>query len=343
MNLLVTGGAGYVGSHCVRELVRAGHRVVVFDNLKKGHRGAVDPPATLVIGDLADATLVEQTFAAGGYDAVMHFAAYAEVGESVSDPLLYYANNVACSVGLLSAMQRNGVRALVFSSSCAVYGVPLATPIVESSPKLPISPYGRSKLAIEWVMEDCARAFGLRGAALRYFNAAGAAADGSIGEDHEPESHLIPRVLQVALGMHQNVTIFGDDYDTPDGTCVRDYIHVEDLATAHRLAIENLSSGVTSARGDRSRLAETGSFAAYNLGTGRGVSVREIVDAAREVTGHAIPVEVGPRRPGDPPQLYADARAAERAFGWKAKYTDIRETIATAWRWHRAHRRGFAK
>lgn len=327
MRILVTGGAGYVGCHCLRALCDAGHDAVVYDNLRSGHREAVDRRARLIEGDLADAILLERTFGEGNFDAVMHFAAYAEVGESVRDPLRYYRNNVVNSVSLLDAMKRHGVLRMVFSSTCAVYGVPDRVPIEEKAPKVPVNPYGRTKLAMEWLLEDAAAAWGLGALALRYFNAAGASADASIGEDHDPESHLIPRVLKVALGQADRILIFGDDYPTPDGTCIRDYIHVEDLASIHRIAIEH---------------TEPAKFEAYNVGTGIGQSVREVIEAAREVTGHAIPSETAPRRRGDPSQLVASATAVRNRFGWEPLYTDLRRTVETAWRWHRANPDGYA-
>lgn len=327
MKVLVTGGAGYVGSHCIRALIDADHEIVVLDNLSNGHREATGVTAKLIVGDLADEDLVRKTLHGNRFDAVMHFAALAEVGESVTEPLRYYKNNVSNTVVLLDAMRESGVKKLVFSSTCATYGMPPAVPITEDMPQHPINPYGRTKLAIEWAMRDSAAAWGLDATALRYFNAAGAAADGSIGEDHDPESHLIPRVLQVALGRYEDIKIFGTDYPTPDGTCVRDYIHVEDLATVHRMAIESHAEGV---------------FRYYNVGTGTGVSVQELIDAAREVTGHAIPATPSPRREGDPPELYADPRKIMAELGWQPHYVDIRKTIETAWNWHRSHPQGFA-
>lgn len=326
MNILVTGGAGYVGSHCLGILLDAGHHVVVYDNLSKGHRRAVDERAKLIVADLADTARLRQTFAEGGFEAVMHFAALAEVGESVREPLLYYGNNVTGTVSLLEAMKEHGVRKLVFSSSCATYGVPSSVPITEEMPLNPISPYGRTKLAIEWVLRDCALAWGLGATALRYFNAAGAAADSRIGEDHDPETHLIPLVLKVALGQRETIKIFGVDYPTTDGTCVRDYIHVADLAVVHRIALESQPEAA---------------LRCYNVGTGRGVSVTEVIDACREVTGREIPAIPSPRREGDPPELYADPTKIMRELGWKAEYTDIRRTIETAWAWHRRNPGGF--
>ncbi len=327
MNILVTGGAGYVGSHCVRGLIDGGHHVVVLDNLSKGHREAVDPGATLVAGDLADATLLERTFAAGKFEAVMHFAASAEVAESVQEPLLYYRNNVVNTLSLLEVMRTHGVRKIVFSSTCATYGIPPAVPIAESVPQNPVNPYGRTKLAIEWLLRDSAAAWGLGATALRYFNAAGAAADGRIGEDHEPESHLIPRVLKVALGQSEEVKVFGIDYPTADGSCVGDYVHVEDLSGVHRIVIETQPEG---------------RFRAYNVGTGQGVSVKELIEAAREVTGHEIPASPAPRREGDPAELYADPTLISTELAWQPNYTDISRTVETAWNWHRAHPNGFA-
>ncbi len=327
MRILVTGGAGYVGSHCVRGLCEAGHEVLVYDDLvHRGHREAVDRRAALIIADLADGPRLDRTFAEGRFAAVMHFAASAEVGESVREPLSYYRNNVVNTVSLLEVMQRHQVRKLVFSSSCAVYGVPPAMPITEDMPKNPISPYGRTKLAIEWALQDCAAAWGLGATALRYFNAAGAAADASLGEDHRPESHLIPRVLQVALGQSASIQVFGDDYPTRDGSCVRDYVHVEDLTEVHLRAVETQVEG---------------RFRAYNVGTGVGVTVKELIAAAREVTGRPIPAEVSPRREGDPPELYANASKVATELGCKARYTDIRRTLETAWKWHRDHPQGY--
>ncbi|MBI4718494.1 MAG: UDP-glucose 4-epimerase GalE [Planctomycetes bacterium] len=328
MRVFVTGGAGYVGSHCVRELCNAGHDVTVFDNLVGGHRQAVDPRATFVAGDLSDTALLGRTFAANRFDAVMHFAALLDVNESTRKPLPYYRNNVAYTVSLLELMQIRGIARLIFSSTCATYGVPPSAPITEDMPQHPINPYGRTKLAIEWALRDSAAAWGLGATALRYFNAAGAASDGTIGEDHRPEYHLIPVVLEAALGKREGIRIFGTDYPTRDGTCVRDYVHVEDLAVVHRLALESQPPGV---------------FCYYNVGTGRGVSVRELVDAAREVTGADIPASPAPRREGDPPELYADPAKITRELGWRPAHTDIRTTIETAWRWHRSHPQGYGE
>ena len=326
MRIFVVGGAGYVGSHCVRELIAGGHEVLIYDNLVYGHRQAVPAGVPFVEGDLADAGTLKKILAGGRFEAVMHFAAYAYVGESVDKPLKYYRNNLANTLTLLETMQQVGVRKLVFSSTCATYGQPDRVPITEDTPQWPINPYGRAKLAVEWMLQDSARAWGLGACSLRYFNACGAAADGSIGEDHRPETHLIPIVLQVALGQREKVDIFGTDYPTPDGTCIRDYIHVEDLASAHRLAIERL---------------EPGRAEAYNIGAGKGHSVREVLEAAHRVTGRRIAVEAGPRRPGDAPVLVADGGRIRQALGWLPRYVDIDRIAETAWRWHESHPHGF--
>ncbi|NLX22409.1 MAG: UDP-glucose 4-epimerase GalE [Phycisphaerae bacterium] len=326
MRILVTGGAGYVGSHCVRHLSQYGHEVTVYDNLVHGHRGAVADGLPFIQGDLADRDMLTRIFASNDFDAVMHFAAYAYVGESVHEPLKYYQNNLANTVTLLDTMRVAGVKRLVFSSTCATYGEPAKVPITEDTMQRPINPYGRSKLAVEWMLRDCAAAWGLGACALRYFNACGAADDGSIGEDHKPETHLIPIILQVALGQRAQVTVFGTDYDTADGTCVRDYIHVEDLASAHRLAIEQIKAG---------------EFSACNVGTGQGHSVREIIDVAREITGRPIAAAEGARRAGDPPVLVADPTRVRTTLGWEATHADIRTIVGSAWRWHEAHPQGY--
>ena len=326
MNVMVVGVAGYIGSHAVRLLVDAGHAVTVYDNLSRGHREAV-PAGMLVEGELSDRAKVVATLKEKKIDAVMHFAAFALVNESVSDPALYYRNNVIDAVELLDAMREADVKKIVFSSTTATYGEPDNIPIPETTPQEPINPYGFTKLVFENALADYAKAYGFAYAALRYFNAAGARPDGSIGEDHDPETHIIPIVLQVALGQRDKITIFGDDYPTSDGTCVRDYIHIDDLGDAHLKALERL---------------EPGKGICVNLGTGRGTSVREIVETCREVTGHPIPEVMGERREGDPPELIADARLAAEVLGWTPKYTDLKSIIQTAWKWHQSHPNGYA-
>ena len=318
--ILVTGGAGYIGSQTVRLLASQNRKVVVLDNLAYGHRDAiVDEGVELVIGDVGDRALLEKLFDQHEFEAVVHFAAFAYVGESVTDPLKYYRNNTAEPLTLLETMQAKGCKVFVFSSTCATYGVPDAIPIVESNKQDPINPYGRSKLMLEWVLRDCESAWGLKSACLRYFNASGSSADGKIGEDHDPETHLIPRVLMALKGEISHLDVFGTDYPTPDGTCIRDYIHVEDLADAHARAIDFLGAGGDSIR--------------CNLGTGVGVSVKEIIDAAEEVTGRKVPVKYGPRREGDPPQLLADPKLAKDVLGWEASRKDVREMVKGAWAW----------
>ncbi|MBX7073722.1 MAG: UDP-glucose 4-epimerase GalE [Pirellulales bacterium] len=325
MNILVVGGAGYVGSHAARYLAQQGHEVWVYDNLSQGHPAAV-AAGRLIEGDLADRPRLEAALRERRIEAVMHFAAFALVGESVTDPARYYQNNVVAALTLLDAMRSAGVSKIVFSSTTATYGAPERVPIAESTPQRPINPYGFTKLVIERALADYAAAYGLSYAALRYFNAAGAAAAGDIGEDHDPETHLIPLVLQVALGQRDAITIFGDDYPTPDGTCVRDYVHVDDLAAAHLLALEKLAPGVG---------------LQMNLGSGSGASVRAVIESCRRVTGHSIPVAIGPRRPGDPPELIADASLARQSLGWRPRYTELDEIVASAWRWHQSHPRGY--
>jgi UDP-glucose 4-epimerase len=325
VKVLVTGGAGYIGSHAVRLLARAGHDVWVYDNLSVGHRQAV-PNGRLIEGQLSDRPALVAAMRDRRIEAVMHFAALAYVGQSVVDPASYYQNNVAGSLNLLEAMREAGVGRIVFSSTTATYGVPDRMPITEDMPQHPINPYGFSKLVVERAMADYARAYGLGYAALRYFNAAGASEEGDLGEDHDPETHLIPIVLSVALGQRPNVTVFGDDYPTKDGTCIRDYVHVDDLGSAHVAALEK----IVPAQG-----------LLLNLGSGRGHSVREVIDACRRVTGHPIPEQAGARRAGDPPELVADASRARAALPWQPKYTDIESIIRTAWNWHSSHPRGY--
>ena len=327
MNVLVVGGAGYIGSHTVRLLNKVGHNVIVLDNLSTGFTAAV-PDNELVVGDMQDRMLVEAALADHKIDAVMHFAALALVGESVVAPAKYYQNNVTATLELLEAMRACDVKRIVFSSTCAVYGVPEKIPITEQTQQAPCNPYGFTKLVIERALDDYAAAYGFGFAALRYFNAAGASPAGGIGEDHDPESHLVPIVLQVALGQRESISIYGDDWPTPDGSCVRDYIHVDDLGDAHLRALERLEFG----RGIK-----------VNLGTGNGYSVRQIIDACRQVTGHPIPANVGPRRPGDPPALVADASQAHVQLGWEPKYKDPKAIIETAWAWHQANPTGYPK
>ena len=325
MRILVVGGAGYIGSHTVRLLLDRGHEVTVYDSLVFGHRKAV-PEDRLVVGDLAETARLDQVFVSQRVEAVIHFAAFAYVGESVRDPAKYYHNNLANTLTLLDCLRRHGVPRIVFSSTCATYGQPEEVPITERESQKPINPYGRTKLMMEWVLADYAHAYGLGYAALRYFNAAGARADGSIGEDHDPETHLIPLVLQTALGQRSHIEVFGTDYPTPDGTCVRDYIHVDDLAEAHLLALEQIkpSQGLH-----------------YNVGTGRGYSVREVVHTAEEVTGKPIPVKEVARREGDPPRLVASADKIRQELGWQPRYSELRPILETAWNWHRNHPKGY--
>ncbi len=318
--ILVTGGAGYIGSHTVRLLADQGWTIVVLDNLVFGHDQAiVNPGVELVVGDVGDQDLVRSLFEKHRFGAVIHFAAFAYVGESVTNPLKYYQNNTAEPIKLLQVMQEFGCKAFVFSSTCATYGVPDRLPITESNPQNPINPYGRSKLMVEWILADCGHAWGLRSACLRYFNASGSSPDGKIGEDHHPETHLIPRVMMAVTGEIEYLEVFGTDYATPDGTCIRDYIHVEDLADAHARALDHLVAGGESVR--------------CNLGTGVGVSVKEIIAAVEEVTGQTVPVKYGPRRDGDPDSLVADPSLAKQLLGWQANRTDVRDMIVPAWLW----------
>lgn len=327
MNVLVVGGAGYIGSHMVRLLGREGHQVVVLDNLSTGFAQAVTV-GKLIVGDMANRELVKSILIENKIDAVMHFAAFALVGESVVEPAKYYQNNVVATLHLLDAMRECGVKQIVFSSTCATYGVPEKMPINEATPQWPVNPYGFTKLVIERALDDYAAAYDFGFAALRYFNAAGASPDGGIGEDHDPESHLIPIVLQVALGQRETISIFGDDWPTKDGTCVRDYIHVDDLGDAHLRALERLTPG---------------EGLKVNLGTGNGYSVRQIIETCREVTGREITEVVGDRRAGDPPELVADASKAKRLLGWMPKYQSPKPIIETAWNWHVSNPTGYKK
>ena len=327
MRILVTGGAGYIGSHAVRELVNEGHKVVVLDNLAKGHPEAVDPRAFFVQGSTSDAGLLPGLFKLHDIEAVMHFAADIEVGESVADPYKYYHNNFTNSLTLLRCMISSGVKKFVFSSTAAVYGNPEKTPIEETQARAPINPYGRSKMMTELAIEDFCHAHGLGYAILRYFNVAGASPDASIGEDHQPESHLIPRILMAARDPAVTVKIFGTDYPTPDGTCVRDYVHVVDLARAHVLAIEALSEG------DRR---------VYNLGSESGFSVREVIEACRKVTGVDFGAVEEARRPGDPAILVASSRKIRKELKWEPLYPSIETIVHHAWRWHSNHPHGYS-
>ncbi len=316
--ILVTGGAGYVGSHACKVLAHAGYRPLVFDNLSRGRREAVRW-GPLVEGDLADMTRLSAALAEHRVSAVMHFAAYAYVGESVAEPALYYRNNLGGTLSLLEAMRHAGVNEIVFSSTCATYGTPDVVPIREDSPQRPVNPYGETKLAIERALHWYGQAYGVRSVALRYFNAAGADLDSEIGECHEPETHLVPLVLQAALGQRPQIDVYGTDYPTPDGTAIRDYVHVQDLALAHLRALE--------------RLREGGGNIAVNLGTGRGRSVREVIAAAEAATGRRVPVKAAPRRPGDPPALVADPSLAAEILGWRPQHSDLDTIIRSALAW----------
>ena len=312
----------------MRQLAAAGHRPVVLDNFVYGHRGALAPTVTVHGGDLGDESVVKRILRAEKIDLVMHFAAYCYVGESVTDPLKYYLNNSADTLHMLHAMLEAGVKKFVFSSTCATFGVPAKLPIHENFPQAPINPYGQTKLDIENALRALAPATGLSFAAFRYFNAAGASEDGAIGEDHTPESHLIPLAIQVATGQRPHLELFGTDYPTPDGTCQRDYVHVDDLSRAHIAAFDKLS--------------KPGTTLFYNLGTGRPTSNREVIRAVEKATGKKVKVKESPRRPGDPPALYADSTKAQRELGWKIKFPNIDSIVATAWKWHSKHPNGYA-
>ena len=326
MSVLVCGGAGYIGSHTVAELLDRGEDPIIVDNLQKGHRGAVLCDKFME-GDIRDGEFMDRVFRENEIEAVIQFAADSLVGESVGDPLKYYNNNVVSTLCLLTKMKEYGVDKIVFSTTAATYGEPKNIPILETDPTCPTNPYGETKLAVEKALRWCSEAYGIKYTALRYFNAAGAHISGKIGEDHTPETHLIPIILQTALGQRECITIFGDDYDTKDGTCIRDYIHVTDLADAHVLALE--------------KMRKDGKSNIYNLGNGNGFSVSEVVDIARQVTGVNIKAEYGERRPGDPAVLIATSEKAQRELGWKPKYNDLPTIINTAWEWHKNHPQGF--
>lgn len=328
MNVLVVGGAGYIGSHCVRQLIAAGHRPVVLDNLVFGHRAAVAPNVTFYSADLGDEAALGKILTDEKIDVVMHFAAFAYVGESVQDPLKYYFNNVVATLHLLRVMLAKGVKKFVFSSTCATFGVPTKMPITEDLPQSPINPYGQTKLDIENALKSLAHAHGLSFAAFRYFNAAGAAEDGTIGEDHAPETHLIPLAIDAATGRRPALQVFGNDYPTPDGTCLRDYVHVDDLSRAHIAVFD--------------KLAQPGAALFYNLGTGTPTSVLEVIRAVEKVTGRTVPHTFAPRRAGDPPALYADSSKAKNEIGWTVKFPEIESIVATAWKWHSTHPEGYA-
>ncbi|MCY4354817.1 MAG: UDP-glucose 4-epimerase GalE [Truepera sp.] len=324
MNVLVTGGAGYIGSITVETLVARGHTVTVLDNLSTGHQGAVHADAAFVRADLRDAGVVGEVLEAGGIEAVIHLAAYSLVGESMREPIRYFGNNVVGTLTLLEVMVERGVKRLVLSSTAALFGTAECIPIPEDAPVRPASVYGETKYLIERVLHRLCETAGLGFVTLRYFNAAGASA--TYGEDHRPETHLIPVALQVALGLREGISIYGEDYDTSDGTCVRDYVHVLDLAEAHLLAVEGLRPGEARA---------------YNLGNGAGFSVREVVEVCRRITGHPIPERVVARRPGDPPVLVADPSRIQRELGWTRRHAELEAIVRSAWDWHRAHPDGY--
>jgi UDP-glucose 4-epimerase len=332
MRIFVTGAAGYIGSHTVRHLQNAGHEVFAYDNLSRGHRAAMERlglDERFFEGDLLESAKLDHALVMTRPEAVLHFAAFALVGESVTRPDLYWKNNVLGSISLLDAMRRNSVGKLVFSSTCATYGVPEKMPMDESLPQSPINPYGQSKLTMEKAISDYTAAFGWQCASLRYFNAAGASSKGDIGEDHEPESHLIPLAFRAIQKIAPPLTVFGTDYPTPDGTCIRDYIHVDDLAQAHLAALLHLKK------------QPQGTHEAFNLGTGQGNSVREVMAACERASGRPVPHKTGPRRPGDPPSLVADPAKAARILGWKAVH-DLESITQSAWKWHQSHPRGYS-
>lgn len=321
MKVLVTGGAGYIGSVTVEMLLDAGHEVTVFDNFERGHRAAVDTRARLIEGDLRNQTAIESAMEAAKPEAVIHFAAYALVGESMTVPEIYFDNNVKGGINLAGAMLKNGAKRIIFSSTCATYGQPEEMPIKESAPRHPTNPYGESKLMFEKILAWYERIHGLQAVFLRYFNACGASV--KFGEDHTPETHLIPNIMQIALGREPALQIFGNDYDTPDGACIRDYIHIEDLAQAHILALTAKQTGT------------------FNLGTGTGYSVQEVLETSRQITGKKIPAKILPRRPGDPARLVADSSKARAILGWRATRSSLKDIISSAWAWHKNHPSGY--
>lgn len=325
--ILVCGGAGYIGSHTVFELIDKGEDVVIVDNFQTGHRGALHPNAKLYEGDIRDKTFLNKVFSENDIEAVIHFAANSLVGESMTDPLKYYDNNVYGTKVLLDVMTKYDVKKIVFSSTAAVYGEPENIPILESDTAEPTNPYGETKLAMEKMFKWADSAYGVKYISLRYFNVAGAHESSTIGEDHNPETHLIPLILQVPLGKREYISIFGDDYDTHDGTCIRDYIHVTDLANAHILALE--------------KLCREGKSSIYNLGNGKGFSVKEMIDGARRVTGHPIPAKIDRRREGDPAKLVASSKRAVEELGWKPRFVDVEDIIRSAWIWHKNKPNGF--
>ncbi|MGH4140352.1 UDP-glucose 4-epimerase GalE [Clostridium sp.] len=328
MAILVCGGAGYIGSHMVAQLLEKGEEVVVLDNFQKGHHDSL-LGGKLYFGDLRDDVILRKVFTENNIDAVIDFAADSLVGESVTEPLKYFENNIGSTINLLKAMRDYNVKKIVFSSTAATYGEPDNIPILEDDRTFPTNPYGESKLAVEKILKWCDNAYGIKYTALRYFNAAGAHISGKIGEDHRPESHLIPLILQVALGQREKIMIFGDDYETQDGTCVRDYVHVTDLANAHLLAVERLRRG--------------GDSVICNLGNGKGFSVKEVIETTRKVTGLEIKAEMAPRRAGDPAVLIASSDKAKEILGWTPKYDSLQTIIETAWQWHKGHPDGYEK
>ena len=327
MNILVTGGAGYIGSHCIKELLRFGYRPIALDNLVNGHQEAISPKVPFYRGDIVDAKLLKTILKKEKITCVMHFAAYCYVRESDKHPLKYYCNNVAASLQLLKTLLENGIRQFVFSSSCATFGTPNTFPITEETPQLPINPYGQTKLDIEKALHTFSKVYAFSFAALRYFNAAGASADGTIGEDHTPETHLIPLTIQVALGQRSHIDLLGTDHNTPDGTCLRDYIHVEDLCRAHIQVIPKLATPKTAL--------------CYNLGTEKTYSVREVIQTVERISGKSIKVKHLARHPADPPLLYTSCEKAKRELLWNIQYSDLPSIIETAWRWHKSHPNGF--